>query len=204
MAAAGARVFYLGYLNLLTALDAIDQTGQTAAARVLARARAAGLLTCVDLVSVDVPLFRATVEATLPQIDWLFLNEVEAARATGLAIDGPGDRAGLARAGNQLLAKGVQRGVVLHTALVGLALMAGNRVVEAPALPIAPEQIASPLGAGDAFCAGVILGLHEGWNPAAALALGHRAARATLGVFTATGGILPLARMMPDHPNLLP
>ncbi len=198
LAATGARFFYLGYLNLLHKLDAIGPDGRTGAAHLLARAREAGMITCVDLVSIDGPGFRPTVEATLPEIDFLFLNEVEAARATGLAITSPDDRAGLNAAGRALLSAGVKQAVILHTATLGLWIPATGDAVALPSPKLAPEDIVSPVGAGDAFCAGVLYGLHEGWPPQAALTLGHRAAAATLRAPTATGGIPPLAQLMPE------
>ena len=195
---AGLRLFYLGYLNLLARLDALE-AGSTGAARLLARARAAGLITCVDLVSRDHPDFRASVEAALPQIDYLFLNEVEAARATGLAVSGPDDAAGLGRAADHLLMRGVCRAVVMHTARLALWAGADGLRLTRPALAVPPHDIVSPVGAGDAFCAGVLLAIHEGWSPEVALTLAHRAAAAALRGATANDAIPPLARLMPDH-----
>lgn len=199
LATQGARFFYLGYLNLLRRLDAIGPDGRTGAAHLLARARAAGLVTCVDLVSIDGPTFRPTVQATLPEIDYLFLNEVEAARATGLGVAAPDDLSGLAAAGRALLAGGVRRAVVLHTAALALWLPAGGQAVTQHAPALSPQDIVSPVGAGDAFCAGVLYGLHQGWAPQKALTLGQRAAAASLRSLTATGGIPPLGQLMPDQ-----
>ncbi len=184
-AQAGARLFYLGYLNLLGALDAL-QDGQTAAARVLARARAAGMVTCVDLVSKAGPEFAAVVAASLPQIDYLFLNEVEAALATGIPISGPADQAGINAAARALLDGGVHQAVIIHTPALGLWAARYGVVTRAPDPVVV---IVNPLGAGDAFCAGVIWGIHEGWTPDRALALGHRAAAECLKGETATGSI---------------
>ncbi len=184
-AQAGAGLFYLGYLNLLGALDAL-QDGQTGAARVLARARAAGMVTCVDLVSKAGPDFAAVVAASLPQIDYLFLNEVEAALATGIEIAGPADLVGIEKAARSLLRGGVQGAVIVHTPALGL--WAGHRGV-VTRVPNPVTMIVNPLGAGDAFCAGVIWGIHQGWEPMRALGLGHRAAAECLKGETATGTI---------------
>lgn len=202
LAATGAWIFYLGYLNLLARLDRIGPDGRSGAAILLADARQAGLTTCVDLVSCDGPGFRATVEATLDAVDYLFLNEREAARATGLAIAGAEDVAGLTAAATSLLAGGVQRAVVIHSASLALWLgRDGASFLTRPA-PVPPDQIISPVGAGDAFCAGVLFGLHEGWPIEAGLDLGHRMAGASMRTATATGGVPPLAQVMPDHPPL--
>ncbi len=184
-AQARAGLFYLGYLNLLGALDAL-QDGQTGAARVLARARAAGMVTCVDLVSKSGPDFAAVVAASLPQIDYLFLNEVEAALATGIEIAGPADLIGIEKAAQSLLRGGVQGAVIIHTPALGL--WAGHRGV-VTRVPDPAAVIVNPLGAGDAFCAGVIWGIHQGWEPLRALGLGHRAAAECLKGETATGTI---------------
>ncbi len=194
VAGAGARVFYLGYVNLLGRLDRVID-GATGAARVLARARAAGMMTVVDLVSTDGPAFRPTVEAALPHVDVLFLNESEAARATGLAMGGPEDQAGITAAARQLQAGGAGQ-VVIHTPALGLWLGAGGRITVVRPDPVPPEQVVSPVGAGDAFAAGCIYGLHEAWDIPACLRLGHRAAAACLGGATATGAIPPLTALL--------
>ncbi|MBC2834422.1 carbohydrate kinase family protein [Paragemmobacter straminiformis] len=194
-AARGARIFYLGYLNLLGQLDLVEQ-GQTGAGRVLARAKAAGMETAVDLVSTDRAEFRAAVEAALPHIDYLFLNEVEAARATGIAIAGAADESAIAAAAARLLAGGVARAVILHTPALGLWFGAdGTRITRRPD-PVMPEDIVSPVGAGDAFAAGCLYGIHEGWQPDACLRLGHRAAAAALKGATATESIPPLVALL--------
>lgn len=194
VASSGARLFYLGYVNLLGRLDAVTQ-GSSGAARVLARARAAGMLTAVDLVSTDGPGFRAAVEAALPHIDVLFLNEVEAARATGHRIDGASDAAGIEGAARQLQEGGAGQ-VVVHTPALGLWMGPDGTVTVVHPDPVPPEQVVSPVGAGDAFAAGCLYGLHEGWEVTACLRLGHRAAAACLAGATATGTIPPLTVLM--------
>ena len=186
LAGAGLKLFYLGYLNLMGRMDSLGPDGRTPASRVLERARAAGMMTCVDLVSADTPAFRAIVAASLPVTDVLFLNEVEAQRATGLPVAGPADRVGLLAAASALR-QGGAGAVAIHTP--DLALWLGDAPVWAGAIAVRPEAVVSPVGAGDAFCAGVLYGLHEGWAPARCLALGHRAAAASLGGATATDGI---------------
>ena len=188
LAGLGLKIFYLGYLNLLAALDAPGPDGRPRAAGVLAQARAAGMLTCVDLVSSQSATFRQTVFGCLPEIDVLFLNEIEAARATGLTISGPEDEAGMIAAARALAEGGVRRAVILHSTARTIWLEAGEVQVYAPE-PLPPGRIVSSVGAGDAFAAGVIHGLHEGWRRAACVDLGFRAAAACLGGQTATDGL---------------
>lgn len=193
IAAAEVGLFYLGYLNLMGRLDALDAEGKTDAARLLRRAKAAGMTTCVDLVSSDKPSYAATVAAALPYVDYLFLNEVEAARASGQPLAAPDDQTALLSAAQALRAGGAKT-VVLHTG--ALALWLEEEAHWSFPAPVDPAQIVSPVGAGDAFCAGVIYGIHQGWKPDAALTLGHRAAAASLRGATATDGIPPLSALV--------
>ena len=186
----GLKIFYLGYLNLLAWLDAPGADGRPRAAAVLADARARGMLTCVDLVSSQSERFRDTVFGCLPDIDYLFLNEVEAARATGQPVTGPEDEPGMIAAARALAEGGVHRAVIMHSPARTVWLEAGEAQVFTPK-PLPPERIVSSVGAGDAFAAGVIHGLHEGWTRAASVDLAFRAAAACLGTQTATGGLGP-------------
>lgn len=193
-----ARIFYLGYLNLLARMDAVAPDGSTEAAQVLARAQAAGLITCVDLVSVHSTAFAQSVTAACPHIDYLILNEAEAARAVG--DEGPeaarSDRATLSRLGRALIAKGVCKAVVIHCPEVALWCGADGAEHWAEVDPLPPEQIASHLGAGDAFCAGLIHALHEAMAPDAALALANQVARASLRGVSASEAIPPLTSLL--------
>jgi sugar/nucleoside kinase (ribokinase family) len=187
-----ARIFYLGYLTLLADLDRITDDGSTPAATVLSRARAAGITTCVDLVSVDRPDFSDIIAAAIPQIDYLILNEVELARASGqtppVAAHAP-DMQDMIRMATALITAGVRRAVVVHCPQTALWVGSDGQVSHVPAVPLPREHIASPLGAGDTFCAGILYALHEGWKPQRALELGHAIARASLRGITAAEAI---------------
>lgn len=188
------RIFYLGYLNLLPRLDAIGPDGRTGAADLLAQARGAGMMTCVDLVSSRSESYQQTVLGTLPEIDWLLLNEVEAARATDITIDGEVDRENLSRAADRLLRGGLRQGCIVHTPRLSLWKTATQEIwfdVD----PIPEAEIISPVGAGDAFAAGVLHGLHESWSAQDSIALGHKVASACLRLPTASGGLPPLSAL---------
>ena len=57
------------------------------------------------------------------------------------------------------------------------------------------DRIVSAVGAGDAFAAGMLYGLHEGWAVQQCMDLGHLAAAACLGHETTTGGLRPVAEL---------
>lgn len=187
-------IFYLGYLNLLPLLDATDSQGRTGAAELLAQAHAAGMMTCVDLVSSLSGTYAKTVMGTLVDIDWLFLNEVEASRATGIILNGEEDRPNMAKAATRLMSDGLRQGCVLHTPKLSLWKTVEDELwFEVPQIP--KIEILSPVGAGDAFAAGIIHGLHEGWSAQDCISLGNKMAAACLRAPTATGGILALKEL---------
>ena len=197
LAAQGYRIFYLGYLMLLEALDQLRVDGTTGAADLLAAARAAGMITCVDMVSDANPSFCDIVAPALAHCDYLIINEIEAGRATGLTLRSTSDELlhdQVVAAALALLAGGVQCGVVIH-APEG-ALWAGDDLLWVPAQPIAPHNIVSPVGAGDAFCAAVLYGIHENWPHEKTLKIAHLAAAACLGGATATDGIPTMATLL--------
>ena len=189
-----ARVFYLGYLTLLGELDRIED-GMTEAARVLERAQKAGLITAVDLVSGVHPDFAQIVAAAAPFIDYLVLNEVEAARATGDAGTG---RESLSRMGRALIRQGVCHAVIIHSATAVIWVAADGTETFVEIAPVPADEIASHLGAGDAFCAGLLYAIHAGWSSQGALDLAADVAAASLRGMTASSAIPALRVLRPD------
>lgn len=197
----GFRLFYLGYLMLLPGLDRIDDAGLTGAARLLQRASEAGLTTCVDFVSSEDPAFAASVAAALPHCDHLIINEMEASRATGIAVREAGGAliaAGLQAAAEALVAAGVRRSVILHAPECSLWLARGEDALVTPSIRVPPEAIVSPVGAGDAFCAAILHGLHAGWTAGKTALLAHLAAAHCLSGATATDGIPSMAVLLTE------
>ena len=186
-----ARIFYLGYLTLLRNLDQIIDDNSTKAAQVLKRAQNAGLVTCVDLVSIHHPEFSRIVEIAAPFVDFLISNEIEAAQATGSRVDEETLTSveALTQMAHRMLDLGVRKAVIIHC-VERVVWMDVNRdvfVIEVEL--VRPEEIASNLGAGDAFCAGLLYGIHERREPERAIQLGNAVAQASLKGLTATSAI---------------
>lgn len=194
-----ARIFHLGYLLLLDAMDAADKTYGTRAARLLAKAQAAGLKTSVDVVSEDSDRFSKIVTPALKHVDYCILNEIEAGKTTGFKIrkaDGSLDTVSLRHAAGALLQAGVKEIVVVHFPEGSFARTRKGEDYWQSSLKLPAKYIAGTAGAGDAFCAGVLHGLHEGWEIKQSLLVGVCAAAASLADATCTGGILPLAECL--------
>jgi sugar/nucleoside kinase (ribokinase family) len=180
-----SKILHLAYLLLL---DEVDRT----AAAILKRCRESGARISVDLVSDESGRYRGVVLPALPFIDYLFLNDFEAAACTGKAVrdaHGRVDRTALSETARLLRRDNL---VIIHMPEGALALDAsGETWVESK--PV--KKVVGAVGAGDAFCAGVLYGLHEDWPVRQALDLGHLAAAACLSHETTTGGLRPVAEL---------
>src|SRR5437660_4094873 len=190
------RIFHLGYLLLLDALDQPDSRFGTKAARLLASAQAAGIKTSVDVVSEDSDRFSKIVNPALKHVDYCILNEIEAGKTTGFAVrqkDGALDTVALRHAAGALLQQGVRELVVIHFPEGAFARTRKGEDVWQASLKLPSDYIAGTAGAGDAFCAGVLLGLHEGWPLQRCLLTGVCIAAACLSHPTCTAGVKSLA-----------
>jgi sugar/nucleoside kinase (ribokinase family) len=189
-----ARIFHLGYLLLLDALDEPDSKFGTKAARLLAAAQAAGVKTSVDVVSEDSDRFSKIVNPALQHVDYCILNEIEAGKTTGFKVrpDGRLDTVAVRHAAGALLQQGVRELVVIHFPEGAFARTRKGEDFWQPSLRLPPNYIGGTAGAGDAFCAGVLLGLHEGWDLQKCLLTGVCIAAASLSDATCTQGVKSL------------
>ena len=176
-------IFHLGYLLLLDGMDAPDDDYGTKAARLLAAVQSAGIRTSVDVVSEQSDRFARIVRPALRYCDYLIVNEVKASAATGVPAD---DMRGLCEG---LMDMGVRRTVVVHRPDCGAALDDGGRYAEVPSLDLPSDWIKGAVGAGDAFCAGMLHSFLKESPMEDGLRLASCAAAASLSVADATGGV---------------
>lgn len=189
------KIFHLGYLLLLDALDKPDKKYGTRAARLLARCKETGIKTSVDVVSEDSERFPEIVIPALKYIDFCILNEIEAERTTGIKIRQTGgviNGNNLRPAAQSLLSNGVSELVVIHFPDGAYALTKGGKEFWQGSVNLPKGYIAGTAGAGDAFCAGVLLGLHNGWDVQRCLVVGSCVAAASLSHPTCTIGVKSL------------
>jgi sugar/nucleoside kinase (ribokinase family) len=190
------KIFHLGYLLLLDALDEPDAKFGTKGARMLSCAQEAGIKTSVDVVSEDSDRFAKVVAPALKFCDYCILNEIEAGKTTGFKIrqpDGKLDTVALRHAAGALLQMGVKEVVVVHFPEGAFARTRKGDDVWQSSLKLPDKYIAGTAGAGDAFCAGTLLGLHEGWELDQCLQTAVCLAAASLSDPTCTGGVKPLS-----------
>jgi sugar/nucleoside kinase (ribokinase family) len=191
-----AKIFHLGYLLLLDGMDRPDPEFGTVAARTLCRAKKAGFLTSIDVVSEDSQRFKEVVLPALPHVDFCILNEFEISRTTGIEVKRGAhvDLHAVQLAAQILLRAGVAGWVVVHFPGGACAIGHDGQVRFQGSLNIPQSKIVSTVGAGDAFAAGFLFGLHEEASIEKALKLGILTAGSCLFGKGTSDGILPLEK----------
>lgn len=191
--ASRAKILHLGYLLLLDRLDEIAPGGLTGAARLLRRAQRLGFKTSADVVSEESDRVPAIVSPALPVIDYFFLNEVEAERITGVSVrrGETADWEGMSRAARVLTHRGVNELVCIHCPEGALAWTSSGSEYRQASVNVPDGKVVGAVGAGDAFAAGVLFGLHEGWEIETSLRLGVCAAASSLAHPASSDGVLP-------------
>jgi len=194
----GARLVHFGYLLLLDRMDEPDAAFGTAAARVLKRFQDAGIETSLDVVSEDSDRFPQIVKPALRHADYAILNEFEAGRTTGheLRPDGRPDPKAVRASADELLRLGVRQLVCIHMPEGGYVRTAGGEETWQPSLVLPDGYIRGGAGAGDAFCAGMLYGLHERWDLGRSLRLAVTAAAVCLSVPTCTAAATTVERTL--------
>jgi sugar/nucleoside kinase (ribokinase family) len=188
------KIFHLGYLLLLDQLDIIEADGTTRATKVLKNAQEQGLITSVDIVSERSDRFKDVIPPALPYIDYLFVNEYEAGMITGIQTADSDCTVILDQcyeAAFKIIAMGVNKWVILHFPQGVIAVCKDGNSHYQASIKVPSDQIKGASGAGDAFAAGVLTGVHNEQDMKDCLKLGVCAAASSLFEPTSSDGILP-------------
>lgn len=176
-------IVLLGYFLLLAKVDAGDGR------RILAELKRRGAETAIDLVSENSDRY-GLVRDVLPHVDHLIVNETEAARIAGLS---PADD--LKAVAQALLDAGVRQRVVIHMPERGVSLLKDGTWTEVPSHELPCGFVKGKTGAGDAYCAGALVGIYRGLPESEILACGATAAVGALSACGATDGMRSLPEL---------
>ncbi len=147
--ALNVKMLHLGYFLLL---DRIDQ-GE--GIEILKKACELGIKTSIDLVSENSDRYSLVLPC-LPYTDNLIVNELEAGQMTGIEPK----KENLRAIAEKLKALGVRERVIIHMKDLGVCLSErGFTVLGAYDVP--RSWIKGTTGAGDAFCAGALVGIYQ-------------------------------------------
>lgn len=186
------ELLHIGYVLLLDALDEADAEYGTKMARLLHTAQGHGVKTSIDVVTETGDRFRKLVCPALKYTDYCIINEVEAGATTGIELrnaDGSLNRENFRRALEKMKALGVSTWAVIHCPELGAGLDDKGNYVEVPSLSLPQGYIKGTVGAGDAFCSGVLYAAWKGQDLRSAIELGTAAAACSLSQPGATEGM---------------
>ncbi|WP_374652864.1 carbohydrate kinase family protein [Dongia sp.] len=177
-----ARIFHLGLPGAHQLMDQPHGEDANGWVSVLRRAQAAGLVTNLELFSISPERIAALVRPCLPHLDYLIVNDFEIGALAGIrtAQDGATVLPACIEAARHVLAAGAMRLVVVHFPAGAIALSRDGGTVSAASVNVPLSEVVSANGAGDAFAAGLLYALHEGWEVLAALELAHASAAMSL------------------------
>ncbi len=186
-----ARILHLGLLSLHAGLDAPRANGDNGWSVVLANARANGLKTSIEMVSIDPTTNRKLVVPCLPHLDYLIVNDNEIGAIANIqTVDaGQTNVERCLQAARVVMAQGSMTLLAVHYPKGAICLDSHGHELITQSLTVPQHLIASSVGAGDAFVAGLLYGVHENWPINESLQLAHITAAASLRSMTTVGSV---------------
>lgn len=185
-------ILHIGYILLMDGLDAEDPEYGTVMARILHEAKKRGIKTSIDVISEASDRFQRLVRPAMRYTDYCIINEVEAGESTGITLrteDGTLLKDKIPEALGMMKALGVSTWAVIHCPEVAMGLDENNVLVEVPSLKLPDGWIAGTVGAGDAFCSGVLYGAWKEMDLKSAIELGTACAACSLSQPGGTEGV---------------
>lgn len=178
------KMLHLGYFLLLEKVDNGDGL------KILKEAVSRGIKTSIDLVSENSDRYSLVLPC-LPYVDNLIVNETEAGKMTGIE---PSEE-NLEAIADKLLEMGVRERVIIHMPLLGVCKSKDGKYTTMPSVDVPRDFIKGKTGAGDAFCSGALLGIHNGVSDEDILEYAQVSAMASLRTADATSGIEELSKL---------
>lgn len=177
-----ARFLHLGLPGIHPIMDGPWHGEANGWVAVLKRARAAGLETNLELVSVGEDRLREAILPCLPHLTTLVCNDFEIGALAGAQTlrDGQTDLAAVETAARVVLTRGAMELVAVHFTRGAVLVARNGEAIRAPSVAVPADAIKGANGAGDAFAAGFFYGRHKGWDHLACLRMGHAASAACL------------------------
>lgn len=171
------KMLHLGYFLLLEKIDNGDGLA------ILKTAKEKGVKTSIDLVSENSDRYQ-TVIPCLPYTDNVIINETEAGAITGIEPK----RENLRKIAEKMKSYGVRERVIIHTPELGVCA-SENGFCTVSSYEIPKDFIKGTTGAGDAFCAGALIGIYRDKTDEEILAFASSAAVAALSQADAVSGM---------------
>lgn len=198
-----ARILHLGAPGLHKHADAPTTGEPNQWVELLARAKSLGIETNMEMVYQDPARTRELVTPCLPHLTSLIINESEAGALLGISakIDGadsPLDWELLESMALGLMSKGIAKIAVIHTPAGVVAADSTGATWRQGSVIVPDAEIKGTTGAGDAFAAGVLYGLHENWETSKCLRLGVATAAQNIASPESSIGVKPTVQTLAE------
>jgi sugar/nucleoside kinase (ribokinase family) len=192
------RIVHLGLPGVHATMDAAWEGDANGWVAVLRKARAAGLATNLELVTVARDKLAALALPCLPHLDTLIVNDFEIGALTDLptVVDGATDGAACAQAARRVLERGAMDVVVVHYVRGAVLCARDGTFIEKPSVRVPEAEFRGANGAGDAFAAGFLYARHQDWTYDRALTLAHATAAACLRSITTVDSVESVAECL--------
>lgn len=187
-----ARFLHLGLPGVHAKLDGAWGDDENGWVTVLKKARAAGLATNLELCSIPAARIAQIVRPCLAHLDLLIVNDFEIAAIAGQDTTPKPDVdvQQCLMAAHKVLSMGSMQLVISHFPSGAVAVSRDGAETLSPSVNIPSEEVRGTNGAGDAFAAGVLYGLHQNWSVTEAIELGHASAAASVRGLGTTGTVI--------------
>ena len=190
-----ASMFHIGYALLLDAMDAPERQYGTEMAKTLAMASMIGMQTSMDVVSESGNRFSDVVIPCLQHCDYIIINEIEASQICGIAardVSGNILQENMKSICQKIIELGVRKAVVVHAPEAGWYLTRSGEWICMESLILPAGYIKGAVGAGDAYCAGILYAIHQGLTPYEGMRIARASAAANLSAENTIDGMRSL------------
>jgi len=189
-----ADILHLGLPGAHAAMDVPWKDDGNGWAATLKAARASGLRTNLETMTIAREKLAALTAPCLPHLDFLIVNDFEIGAIAGIETR-QGERPDIAaiwRAIDAVFTRGPTQWIIAHFPEGALAARRDGARLAVGSVAIPQASVVGVNGAGDAFAAGVLYGLHQRWSDERSLALAHACAAASLRSLSTTAGVAPV------------
>lgn len=186
-------LLHVGYILLMDMFDAEDMEYGTVMARFLREVQKVGIKTSIDVVSDNTADFGKKIIPALKYCNYAILNEIECCNIWKLKAyqqDGKLHKENIKLAMKKMVEAGVADKVIIHSKKTSFILDAVSGVfTEVSSLKISEDEIKGSVGAGDAFCAGSLYGIYNGFSDQKILEFASAAAACSLSAVNSVDGM---------------
>ena len=185
-------IFHAGYAFLMDKLDEADEEDGTRFAKLLRKVSERGIKTSLDAVSADRPDYAEKLIPALKYCTYTIMNESECCAVSGLPPyreDGSLNIENIKKTLAFFIQCGVKEKAIIHCRDAGFMMTADGEFIMVPSFDIPKDYIKGSVGAGDAFAAGCLYGLYQGYDNQKILEFASCASAANLSQPDAVSGL---------------